>query len=284
MSIKASIVYLTKNGGALFRQSLDSVLSQKAPFGFEVVAVDSGSNDGTLEVMKAQKVRVYSIKPEEFNFGLTRDYGFSLARGEIVIAISQDAVPVGRDWLKDLVAPFEDASVGAVQCTDSQEQGADAFYWSRTGLFYFTRECADWLSKHKGLGLSFVCCAVRKAAWEKNRLGPVEMSEDKVFQKKLEEKGWRIVLREEAAVLHSHSYGVSELAKRCENEGFGWRNAGQEYSFFEMALDLFNPRVMFAYIRGLLLLRMRRPSEFLFPFIRPVFVFKGNRFTKGYVR
>lgn len=284
VGVKASIIYLTRNGGAVFRESLDAVLSQEAPFEFEVIAVDSGSTDGTLGIMKERPVRVHSIRPEEFNFGLTRDYGFSLAKGEILITLSQDAVPVGRNWLKDLFSPFDDPSVAAVQGVEEIPRGADAFYWHKARLFFYTRECADWISRNGGLGLSFVCCAVRRSVWEENRLGLVEMSEDKVFQKKLTEKGQRIVLQEKSVVFHSHQYGFSELAKRCENEGLGWRNVGQDYSATDMVRDFFNFGVMLGYIRGLSRFEMRRPAEFLFPFIRPVFIFKGNHFTKRYVR
>lgn len=284
MGVKATIVYLTKNGGPLFRESLDAVLSQEAPFEFEVIAVDSGSTDGTLETLRARRVRVYSISPDEFNFGLTRDYGFSLAKGEVVIAISQDAVPAGNVWLKELVSPFEDPSIVAVQGLEDIPSGVDAFYWHKARLFYYTRECMNWIEEYNGIGLSFVCCAVRKSVWEKNRLGPVEMSEDKVFQKKLSGKGERIMLQEKAVVFHSHQYGISELAKRCENEGLGWRNAGQRYSFCDMVIDFFNPGVALGYLRGLVRLEIRRPAEFLFPFIRPVFIFKGNHYTKKYVR
>lgn len=284
MAIKTSIVYLTKNGGAVFRESLEAVFSQEAPFEFEVIAVDSGSTDGTLEILKERPVRVHSIKPEEFNFGLTRDYGFSLARGGIVIAMSQDAVPAGRSWLKDLVAPFDDPSVAAVQGVEEIPPGADVFYWHKARLFYYTRECTGWIRRHGGIGLSFVCCAVRRSVWEENRLGAVEMSEDKVFQKKLREKRKRIIMQGKAAVFHSHQYGIVELARRCENEGLGWRNVGQGYSAVDMVRDFFNFGVMLGYLRGLVRCEIRKPAEFLFPFIRPVFIFRGNHFTKRYVR
>ncbi len=52
MYTKASIIYRTKNGEHLLRRSLDSFFSQEAPFEYEVLAVDSGSTKGTVEVMK----------------------------------------------------------------------------------------------------------------------------------------------------------------------------------------------------------------------------------------
>ena len=56
-----SIVYLTKNGGRLFKKSLEAVFSQKVDFEFEVIGVDSGSTDNTLEFIKNYSVKLYSV-------------------------------------------------------------------------------------------------------------------------------------------------------------------------------------------------------------------------------
>jgi rhamnosyltransferase len=62
-SPRASIISLTKNGGELFRQSLEIVFRQKVPFPFEVVVVDSGSTDGTLDVLVQKPTQVEYIAP-----------------------------------------------------------------------------------------------------------------------------------------------------------------------------------------------------------------------------
>ena len=284
MNTMVSIIYLTKNGGDLFRKSLVSIFSQDTSFNYEVIAVDSGSTDNTIEVMKEYPVSIYTIKPEEFNFGLSRDYAFSLARGDILITISQDAVPADRNWLNNLVSPFEDENIAAVQGHDSLPPDIDTFFWLKKGLFYYTKECRNWMNSHNGIGLSFVGCAIRRSVWEDNKLGPVEMSEDKVLQKKLYEKGYKIIYQKSARTYHSHQYDLRDLVKRCENEGLGWRNVGQNYSFFDMISDFFNYEIMKTYLIGLIRCEMKRLSEFLFPFIRPIFIYKGNHFTKKYVR
>ncbi len=285
MNPQVSIVYLTKNGGTLFEESLKAVFSQKSSYEYDVIAVDSGSTDGTIEILRRYPVRVYQIRPEEFNFGLTRDYGFSLAKGDILISLSQDAVPVGPDWLNDLVSPFfEDRSVAAVQGMDILPDDQYLYYWERIRMFYFTRESRSWIKSHHGIGMSFTSCAIRRRVWEDNPLGHVEMSEDKVFQKKITDKGYKIIFNRKAMDYHFHIYNLRSLARRCENEGLGWRTVGQDYSIFDMFMDLFNPVIFGAFLFGVMTLRIKRLSEVFFPIVRPVYIYKGNHFTRSYVK
>lgn len=285
MNLLVSIIYLTKNGGPLFEESLKAVFSQKSSYEYEVIAVDSGSTDGTIEILKRYPMRVYQIRPEEFNFGLTRDYGFSLAKGEILISLSQDAVPVGPDWFNNMVSPFfEDESVAVVQGMDVLPVNQDLFYWEKIRKFYFTRESRKWIRTHDGIGLSFTSCAIRRKVWEENPIGHIEMNEDKLFQKKITDKGYKIIFNREAMDYHSHMYNLRGLAKRCENEGLGWRAVEQEYSLLDMLLDIGNPVIFAAFLYGVGTFQIKRLAEVLFPIIRPVYVYKGNHFSRSYIR
>lgn len=279
-----SIVYLTKNGGELFRKSLEAVFAQEVDVPFEIIAVDSGSTDGTLDLLRSLPVRLYPVAPAEFNFGLTRDFGFSVAKGEILIAISQDAVPVGTDWLLNLLSPFTDEDVAVVQGLDVLPKDTALFFWDKIQLFYNTRDCKKWMKSYDNIGVSFTCCAIRRSVWEENPLGRVEMSEDKVFQKRIVEKGHKIIFQEEAMDYHAHLYSISSLAKRCENEGLGWRGVGMRYSFLDMTLDMINPVMIGVLLYGLLTFKIRCRAEIFFPVIRPYYIFKGNNYTRRYVR
>jgi len=283
MTPKVSIIYLTRNGGPLLRQSLESVFRQKVDFPFEVIAVDSGSTDSTFEDIAELPVRVERIAADAFNFGLTRDYGFSLGEGEILVTISQDAVPVGDDWLELLCRPFSDPTIAAVQGREIPWPGRDVFFWHKIGLFNFTREAIGWRRSHHDVGLSFVNCAVRRSVWEANRIGRVEMSEDKVFQKMLTGQEFRIVKVREAKVWHSHQYDRQDLEKRCKNEGMGWRNVGVSYSRINMFMDMLHPLIFLALAYGLVTLQIRTSAELLFPWIRPRCIYEGNHSTDKYI-
>ncbi|NVN98366.1 MAG: glycosyltransferase family 2 protein [Geobacteraceae bacterium] len=280
-----SVVYLTKNGGDLFRKSLAAVLAQETDFTFEVVVVDSGSTDGTLEFLQGQPVRLHQIPPEEFNFGLTRDYAFGMAEGAFIVSVSQDAVPANSLWLRELLAPFDYSAIAVVQGIDLLPADRPVFYWEAIGMFYQTRDCRKWNERHRGIGLSFANCALRKSVWQENRLGRVYMSEDRVFQQRITAKGHQCFIQWGANCFHSHGYPtISTLAKRCMNEGVGYRNVEVLYTVRDLIFDLLRPTAWYFWLLGLLRGRIRSLPELFFPLVRPLSVFMGNRFCRGYIR
>ena len=72
-----SIVIPTKNAGALFDKVLERVFQQETNYTYEVICVDSGSSDGTLDIIKKYPCLLYQIPASEFGHGKTRVYGAS---------------------------------------------------------------------------------------------------------------------------------------------------------------------------------------------------------------
>ena len=103
-----SIVIPTRNGMATLPALLDAVDRQRVDASVEMIAVDSGSTDGTPGLLAARKVRVTHIQPEAFNHGTTRNQGVREARGDLVVLMVQDAVPASDTWLDALIALSED--------------------------------------------------------------------------------------------------------------------------------------------------------------------------------
>ena len=102
-----SVIIPTLNGGAEFRACLEAVHRQQLDRPFEVLCIDSGSTDDTLRRCQERGVGLLQIPPGTFNHGLTRNEAISAARGEYVALLTQDAVPVGTDWLHHLVEALD---------------------------------------------------------------------------------------------------------------------------------------------------------------------------------
>ena len=71
-TFKASIVIPTLNGGAEFKKCLEMIYKQNTRYTFEVIVIDSGSRDGSVEVAQKFPVRLYQINKKNFNQGLTQ--------------------------------------------------------------------------------------------------------------------------------------------------------------------------------------------------------------------
>jgi glycosyltransferase involved in cell wall biosynthesis len=113
----ASVVVITKDQRAFLERSLPILAAQNVPSGggFEVIVVDSGSADGAQNVVRAYAplARLVEIAPASFGYARAHNVGASRARGEFLARLSGDAVPVGPNWLRELVAPFDNPAVAA---------------------------------------------------------------------------------------------------------------------------------------------------------------------------
>ncbi len=283
-----SIIILTKNGGNLFQACLNAIFSQEIDLSYEVVIVDSGSTDDTLKFISEYPVQLYNIAPENFSFGPTRDYAFSQARGQYLVTLSQDVVPANRNWLAKITDPLVSDTADVVQGLtivprDSDGYNRDIFFWEKNGLFYFTSEGDKFIKDFGNIPLSCCSLAIKKKAWAETGFGDVLMNEDKAIQKKLVEKNYRIAFANDSLAFHGHNYTLKSLIDRCENEGLGWKCIGVSYSFSQMLKDLIPEKKLYNFfITNLRNKEINSTAELLFLFIRPLFVYKGNRFGKAY--
>lgn len=81
---------------------------------FEVILVDSGSTDKTLDIARNYDVKIIHILPEEFTFGYSLNKGLEAAKGEFLVMASAHILPVHEDWLLELKKPFKDPKVAKV--------------------------------------------------------------------------------------------------------------------------------------------------------------------------
>lgn len=112
--IWVSIVIPVKNGDYWLEQTLTALLSQELDKPFEIIVIDSGSTDASLDIIKRHPVQLIQIDPKSFNHGTTRNLGVQAAKGEYVVMTVQDARPADNQWLKNLLAGFDEGSVAGV--------------------------------------------------------------------------------------------------------------------------------------------------------------------------
>jgi len=281
--VDISVGIPTRNGGAVLRRALEAVQAQATSCTVELLAIDSGSSDGTLDALAESDARIVRVDAATFDWGATRERLFAESRGGIVVNLSQDAVPASSDWLERLVAPLWDDGV-AVSCGSSipDPKRGHQFAWERNGMFYFTREMQCFRATY-GRGLSLANTAVRRSVWEQVHFDPQATGEDFQLQQKLHAAGMRIAFPEDAPVLHHHHYSLRGIYRRCRNEGLALRDMGFRYTAADAFTDVANARVWVQWLREIRYGRMRSAGEFLYPMLRPAAVFHGSAFAKRMV-
>lgn len=221
-----SILLLTKNAGPDLEMVLSALYRQREVAFSEVIAIDSGSTDGTLEILRRFPLRLEQIPPEAFHHSRTRNFASGLASGKILVFLSQDAVPASDDWLSNMVDNFDDPGVGAVYGRQFPKAGSSLERQDALDTIYGTRKVIKDPAHRNGMGYRFyhfsdVNAAIRRSVWEAVRFPEdLRVFEDLGIAKRILDHGWKIVYEPNSAVFHSHSHTSVGLFKRYFDIGY----------------------------------------------------------------
>ena len=220
MKPTVSIIVPTRNAGSEFCQLLERVNTQKGSHHPEIIIVDSGSSDGTLDVARRFGANVIEISPASFNHGSTRNLGIQHARGEICVLLVQDALPIDSHWLESLIQHFDrDPLICGVTSrqiprpeTDIVARWEVEHHNNFLGHEVKIRSISDWgefarlplQDRFFMCNFDNVCSAIRRSAWEEHPFRPLVFAEDLDWAVRVLRAGNRIAYEPAAAVVHSH--------------------------------------------------------------------------------
>jgi threonine 3-dehydrogenase len=235
LTMNASLVIPTWNGGRLLGRVLEAVERQPGASELERIAIDSGSSDDTVRTLQKHGFDVEVIDQREFDHGLTRDRAIAKCSGDVVMLLSQDALPADENWLPALLDCYaSDPRVGAAYCRQIPRDDCNPFLAER--LRQWTAGKTDRVVQHACSPEEFAAldpmqrlqrCAydnvagsVRRAAWQEHPFGHRRFGEDVAFGKRLILGGWNIVFEPRSAVVHSHNRSARAEGKRifCDHD------------------------------------------------------------------
>ena len=221
-----SIVILTKNGGELFRDVLAGLFACDGILDAELLIIDSGSNDNTLEYAReCRQIRIHRIPSSEFGHGKTRNLGASLTTRPIIVYLVQDASPATSDFLARLTTSIADEGFAAVFGRQLPRPWTNKIERVFLNLTYPNVRKVRAYSNQGRLGIrdiffSNVCSAIRRDVWEQIPFDEsIIMSEDQLWAKQVLLSGERILYEPKATVFHSHNYKLNEVFKRNFDSG-----------------------------------------------------------------
>lgn len=239
--MKASVIIPLKNGGKIFKQVINKVLAQTLEEPYEVIIIDSGSKDGSLEYLQCiiernNNIHLHQIKPSEFGHGKTRNYGASLSKGEFLVFITQDALPANEFWLQEMIKPFSlDENIQGVFGKHLPYEDCDIFekhnlylHFNNFGKGIVVHKIEDQERYNTDEGYRHLLCfysdnssAMRRSIWEKYPYDDVDFAEDQIWAKKIIELGYSKAYNENAVVYHSHNYSFKEMLMRSFDDHKG---------------------------------------------------------------
>lgn len=239
-TVLASIIIPTRNGQPEIQACLESTFRQATPWSYEVLVIDSGSTDGTLDVVRQYPARVIEIPGETFNHGGTRNAAAEMAKGEFLVFLVQDAVPADDRWLAELVEAAQLPGAAGSYSRQLAHPGDHALtrLQMEQGLPQFEERLVqrlqpdqawDTLSPMERFALATFrdsASCMRREVWKSYPFGTVPYGEDIDWGARVIQAGYAIVYEPRSAVYHSHDRSA-------------WYELRRAYADHEMVMRLF---------------------------------------------
>ncbi len=191
-----------------------------------ILVVDSESKDGSAEYAQNCGAFVEVIRQSDFNHGLTREYARKKINTDIVVMMTQDAVPVNEDLIDRLVSPLIEGKAAVSYARQLPHDGADFFEAFPRDFNYPPESHIRSQEDIRIYGCLTYFCSDTCAAWLNSALDeiggfdPVLLGEDTVAVAKLLKRGHKIAYVADAMVRHSHRYTLAQEMKRYFDAGY----------------------------------------------------------------
>lgn len=221
MALSTALVVRSLNEGEHIGRLLETVRSQTRPFD-ELILVDSGSTDKTVEIAESFGMRVVHMPPTSFTFGRALNWGCEVAISDVLVFVSAHVYPLDERWLELLIAPFEDDdNVGLVYGGQTGDERSNPAELRLFDQWFPSKSDPD----QQNPFCNNANCAVRRSLWERHRYDETLPGlEDIRFASEVLRDGNRIVYEADARIAHIHDEGFSQVLNRYRREAMAYRD------------------------------------------------------------
>lgn len=170
---------------------------------------------------KINNLSIIHIKKVEFDHGGTRNFGASLSKADIIVFMTQDAVPVNGRLLEELIKPFYRTKVAVSYGRQLPRKDAGEIENFTRTFNYPDTDRIKSLKDLPVLGIKTYFCSDVCAAYKKDiyvKMGGfithTIFNEDMIMAAKLIKGGYEVAYASKAEVEHSHKYTYKQQFKR----------------------------------------------------------------------
>lgn len=198
---------------------IDSIESQHYDGSFEIIAVDNGSTDNTVGIIKDMGIILEHAQKK--GPAAAKNKGIKKAKGDIIVFIDADCI-AHPDWIKNIISPFNDREIGCVA-------GEISAHKPQTIIEEFLTKKKH-LSQSINISHSFrPYAATANAAYRKEVFEKVGLFDERLFTGEDADMSWRMQLESrfklkycpEAIVFHPHETELKSLFRQKERHAYG---------------------------------------------------------------
>jgi glycosyltransferase involved in cell wall biosynthesis/threonine dehydrogenase-like Zn-dependent dehydrogenase len=183
---------------------------------FEILLVDSGSTDGTLEIAEEYVDGVEFVAPRNFTFGYSCNVGCVAASGDFVAFLSAHAIPTDDRWLGTMVENLRDDEVAM---TYSNQVGAETTQFSERRLFDELFPEQRRRQTPPDYWANNASSAIKRDLWEDHQFDEsLTGHEDIEWAKHFMDQGYVVVYEPDACIYHIHDETWEQVFNRFERE------------------------------------------------------------------
>ena len=212
---EVTVIVRTFNCDWVIDQSLCSIQGQKG-VKINLLIVDSGSTDKTLEMIKAYKHTFMAIAPGTYFPGKVLNHAVRETQTELIVFINSDVVLLDEYAIYHLIKPLieNEKCAGSFGRQIVRPEADLTVRYEYKKAFPNEQKSPEWM--HYSLPIA----AMKKSVWEKQPFYTDAWgSEDTHWGINAKRNGYEITYVPQAIAMHSHNYTLKQLASRRRIEG-----------------------------------------------------------------
>ncbi len=212
-----SFVIRTLNEGKYIGYTLKKIQELNDSFSKEVIIVDAGSTDNTIEIAKSYGCKIVHIDKSEWSWGKSLNLGIENAKGKFITIISGHCFITKPDFLINAYEFLLDKNVAGVYGRQIPIPGLNPFeeFFREQENIYPDIEVFVMTKNTKQIGISNACSIIKRSVWEKIPYNEeVQSLEDGIWAKEVLNAGYKLIYTNRLSVYHSHEINFIEFYKR----------------------------------------------------------------------